>query len=116
MRDADLEDSWVVEGLAWGMHLGWLTVIAWSGLYFGVAPLVNVRSRFDDPTLGTLAAVATGVAFLAVSKVVFDRIRKGFTAPPAPTSTEAEPRAEPSPPSRSPKSTKKKRKKNKRWR
>ncbi len=81
MDDDDFDGSWLVEALAWGAQVAWVSALAGGALYLGLPPLVAVRDRFDSATMGTVAAVAVGAAFLLGSKAVFDRFKPQGEAP-----------------------------------
>lgn len=79
MNDADLDDSWVVAGLTWVLYLGWLSVLAGVALWIGVEPLPSVQARIPGPG-GTVAALGVGVAFILVSRQLYDALRRRYRA------------------------------------
>ena len=112
MNDAELDDSWMVSGLTLLLYVGWLSVLAAVALWLGVEPLPSVQARFPGPA-GTVAALAVGVAFIAVSRWVYDQLRQRFRAPDA-VSSEDPPAAVEAPEPPKPKRKKGKRKKKRR--
>jgi hypothetical protein len=76
VSEPDLDDSVVVEIVAWGLYLGWLCTLSWIALYFGFEPLHSIAGSFETPFQGTAAALATGVGFLLVANKGY-RILKG---------------------------------------
>jgi len=108
MSEPDLDDSMAVEAIAWGMYLGWMSVVAYIALYLGIEPLPTIADRFSGWT-GTLAAVAAGVVFIGVSGRVFKIIRGRSDDAETPEESAPEPSASPSEPAKRKRRKKKKR-------
>jgi hypothetical protein len=107
----NIEDSWVVEFVAWGMYLGWLSALASGALYVGIEPLASVADAFASQWQGRAAAVATGVGLLLAAGWGYRNLKSRMapTVPgDAPQPDEA--RADASTPTKAKKKKKKKKK------
>jgi hypothetical protein len=118
-REPDLDNSLAVTVVTGVLYVGWLSVLAYIGLWFGLDPLVRIQQQFDG-WVGTAAAIAAGVVFIAVSRNVFDFVRKRVlaseapSAPDSPADAPTEPEAPPDEMEPSGKRRRKKKKKKKR--
>ena len=81
--DADLDNSIAVTVVTGVLYVGWLSILSSGALWFGIEPLPTIEARFDG-WFGTVAAVAVGVIFIAVSRNVFDVVRRRFFSSPEP--------------------------------
>lgn len=70
MDEQDLDDSLVVDVVAWVLYAGWLSMLVYVVLWLGVEPLPTLQRK-----VGTAGALAAGVAFLVGSRWVYDRMR-----------------------------------------
>ena len=118
-REPDLDNSLAVTVVTGVLYVAWLSVLAYAGLWFGLDPLVRIQQQFDG-WVGTAAAVAAGVVFIAVSRNVFDYVRKRYFGSEQPAASPPPEAESPDPPpgeeakpkrKRSKKKKKKKRKK-----
>ena len=112
---ADLDDSIAVDLVTYALYGGWLAVLSGAALWLGVPPLPRIQEAFTVPWQGTVTAVGTGVAFLAASRWVYDRLRSRNAPeaepPPVPVPEPEPPEPEPADAPRRKKRKKRKKKK-----
>jgi len=111
--ESDLEGSIVVEIITYTIYFGWLSVLSWIALWLDIPPLPSIEQSLQPQWRGTLAAIAVGVAFIAVSHRLYGYGRSRLAAASAsPAELEPTPPPEPEPAPAS--SNKRKRRKKKR--
>jgi hypothetical protein len=91
-----------VEIVTYTIYAAWLAAVTAGALYISIPPLPSIQN-----TYGTAAAIAAGVAFFAIARVLYDTIRKRIS-PPSPEPS-ALPEPEPTPAAKKQKRSKKKR-------
>jgi hypothetical protein len=72
-----------VEIVTYTIYAAWLAAVTAGALYISIPPLPSIQN-----TYGTAAAIAAGVAFFAIARVLYDTIRRRI-------SPKAEPEPEP---------------------
>lgn len=80
MNDEDLDDSLVVDVIAYAMYLGWIAALVGVVYWFGVEPLPTIQKKIGG-TAGTAAAIGAGVAFVVGSQLLYDRLRARYEPP-----------------------------------
>lgn len=75
------------------MYIGWLSALSGLALYFDIPPLPDIQLAFAVEWQGTVAAVGTGVAFIAISHVIYNAVRARLNN----TQPEPETAADPTP-------------------
>ncbi len=73
--DAELDDSWAVTVLTGVLYVGWLSLLSYGVLWLGIEPLPSIEQRFEG-WVGTAVAVGVGVAFIAISRNLYDFVRR----------------------------------------
>lgn len=103
-EEPDFEGTLIVEVITYTIYFGWLAILSAVALYIGIPPLPDIQDAFEPQWHGTAAAIASGTAFIAVSRFIYDAARKRVSPPPEPEPEpeppvlEPEPEPEPEPP------------------